>query len=76
MIGCRHGSLETRTPLSCLLTQVSKKKVIRNRLIQEAQGLGALLDKMEDNDHTNWITQRNLDVSFTLKPAVFETQSF
>ncbi len=23
---------------------------------QEAQGLGALLDKMEDNDHKNWIT--------------------
>ncbi len=26
---------------------------------QEAQGLGALLDKMEDNDHINWITQRS-----------------
>ncbi len=26
-------------------------------LQQEAQGLGALLDKMEDNDHINWITQ-------------------
>ncbi len=25
---------------------------------QEAQGLGALLDKMEDNDHINWITQK------------------
>ncbi len=24
---------------------------------QEAQGLYALLDKMEDNDHINWITQ-------------------
>ena len=42
---------------------------------QEAQGLGALLDKMEDNDHINWITQRSR-LSFTLKPAVFETQSF
>ncbi len=26
---------------------------------QEALGLGALLDKMEDNDHINWITQRS-----------------
>ncbi len=26
---------------------------------QEAQGLGALLDMMEDNDHINWITQRS-----------------
>ncbi len=26
---------------------------------QEAQGLGALLDKMEDNGHINWITQRS-----------------
>ncbi len=26
---------------------------------QEAQGLGAMLDKMEDNDHINWITQRS-----------------
>ncbi len=26
---------------------------------QEAQGLGALLDKMKDNDHINWITQRS-----------------
>ncbi len=24
---------------------------------QEAQGLGVLLDKIEDNDHINWITQ-------------------
>ncbi len=24
---------------------------------QEAQGLGALFDKMDDNDHINWITQ-------------------
>ncbi len=31
-----------------LFTQLQKK--------QEAQGLGALLDKMEDNDHINWIT--------------------
>ncbi len=26
---------------------------------QEAQGLGALLDKMVDNDHINWITHRS-----------------
>ncbi len=41
---------------------------------QEAQGLGALLDKMEDNDHINWITQRSR-LSCTLKPAVLETQN-
>ncbi len=42
---------------------------------QEAQGLGALLDKMEDNDHIK-LDNRDLDVSLTLKPAVFETQGF
>ncbi len=26
---------------------------------QEAQGLDVLLDKMEDNDHINWVTQRS-----------------
>ncbi len=28
-------------------------------VLQEAQGLGALLDKMEENDRINWITQRS-----------------
>ncbi len=44
---------------------VSEKK-------QEAQGLGALLDKMEDNDHINWITQ--IDVSFTLKQDFWKSE--
>ncbi len=45
------------------------------QLTQEAQGLGALLAKMEDNDHINWITQRSRSM-FHSKPAVFETQVF
>ncbi len=45
------------------------------KVIQEAQGLGALLDKMEDNDHINWITQRSRCI-FHSKTAVFETQGF
>ncbi len=36
-----------------------KNKQKKKTKKQEAQGLGALLDKMEDNDHINWITQRS-----------------
>ena len=41
-------------------------------MLQEAHGLGALLDQMEDNDHIKLDRKhRDLDVSFTVKPAVF-----
>ncbi len=42
---------------------------------QEAQGLGALLDKMEDNDHINWITQRSR-CSFQSKTCRFRDTRF
>ncbi len=32
---------------------------MKNIKNNKKQGLGALLDKMEDNDHINWITQRS-----------------
>ncbi len=41
---------------------------------QEAQGHGALLDKMEDNDHIKLDNTEIYGVTFTLRPAVFETQ--
>ncbi len=58
-----HGRIETVTFLD---NQQSSKNFValqnfnigvNGQIIQEAQGLGALLDKMDDNDHTNWITQ-------------------
>ncbi len=56
-------------------TRISSKKmhdICMKREEQEAQGLGALLDKMEDNDHINWITQRS-GVSIH---KVFENQKY
>ncbi len=47
----------------------------RDSFKQEAQGLGAVIDKMEDNHHIK-LDNRDLDASFTLRPAVFEAQSF
>ncbi len=42
---------------------------------QGAQGLGALLDKMEENNHINWITQRSRCIVHS-KNCLFETQGF
>ncbi len=39
---------------------------------QEEQRSGTLLDKMEDNDHIELDNITDLDVSFTVRPAVFE----
>ncbi len=44
-------------------------------LEQEAQGLGALLDKMEDNDHINWKTQRSRCI-FHSKTCCFRDTKF
>ncbi len=41
---------------------------------QEAQGLGALLDKMEDNDHINWITQRSRGIFHSKKCRFRDTR--
>ncbi len=53
-------------PIGCHVNEKEKSRknvkteyIERGSLEQEAQGLGALLDKMEDNDHINWITQRS-----------------
>ncbi len=68
-------SLNPSSTITCLYRKIKVVKtvaMIRLRLenldvidtilfhnTQEAQGLGVLLDKMEDNDHINWITQRS-----------------
>ncbi len=46
-----------------------------NKEKQEAQGLDALLDKMEDNDHINWITQRSRCI-FHSKNCLFRDTRF
>ncbi len=38
---------------------IMDRQINRTFVKQEAQGLGALLDKVQDNDHINWITQRS-----------------
>ena len=60
-----------------IFTQISILQMftIRWGVKQEAQGLGDLLDKMEDNDHIK-MDNRDLDVCFTLRPAVFDAQGF
>ena len=47
----------------------------RQNIHYKKSGLGALLDKMEDNDQIK-LDNRDLDVCFTLRPAVFEIQIF
>ncbi len=55
--------------------------VVNSKVKQEAQGLGALLDKMEDNDLINWITQRSRCIFHSKIPPfsrhkVFENQKY
>ncbi len=65
----KEYSFEVLAPIGTHVNMVNTKTK------QEAQGLGALLDKMEDNNHIK-LDNIDLDVSFTPRPAIFEAQGF
>ncbi len=58
LITCYNNQIN-RLLILISLYHPGKLHVHAHHIKQEAQGLSTLVDKMEDNDHINWISERS-----------------